>query len=193
MVLGEALFAQGRYGESEAEYDKALALNPSSADILLFSAGNLPLMGQAERAVPLADRAVQLNPNHPGFYSFYLSPAYYFGRRFADVVAVVGRVPKVQRFSVQHLFLAASLAELGRQAEAGAAAAELRRQQPNASAELAVNTGSLLASQRDLLVKDLRAAGLPVCATEDDLAGIAQPVRLPECQTERLKRAAIKS
>jgi hypothetical protein len=63
----------------------------------------------------------------------------------------------------------------------------------DASAELAVNTGSLLDSQRDLLVDGLRTAGLPLCATEDDLAGIAQPVRLPECKTERIKRAATRS
>lgn len=193
VVLGEALFWQGRYGESTVEYDTAIALNPSRADILLFSAGILSQMGQVERGVALADRAVQLNPNHPGFYSFYLSPAYYFGRRFADVVAAVESAPEAQRFSVQHLYLAASLAELGRQAEARAAAAELRHQQPNISAELAINTGSLLAGQRDLLVEGLRAAGLPVCAAERDLAGIAQPVRLPECQAERSRQAATRS
>ena len=184
LVLGEAMFSQGRYGESAAEYDKAMALNPNSADVLLFSAGNLSQMGQVERTVELADRAVQLNPNYPSYYSFYLCPAYYFGRRFADVVAVVGRLPEVQRFSVQLTFLAASLAQLGKRAEAEKAAAELRRQQPNFSVELAVNNGSLLASQRDLLVEGLRAAGLPLCATVDDLAGIAQPVRLPNCQAE---------
>ena len=182
LVLGEALFGQGRYGESVAAYEKALSLNPNSADILQFSAGNLSQMGQVERAVELADRSVRLNPNYPGYYSFALCPAYYFAGRFADVVAVVGRLPDVQRFPIQQTFFAASLAKLGRQEEAATVAAELRRQQPNFSAELAVNTGSLLASQRDLLVEGLRAAGLPVCAMKEDFAGIAQPVRLPECQ-----------
>ena len=185
LVLGEALFSQGRYGESAAEYDTALALNPNSADVLLFSAGALSQMGQVERGVELADRAVELNPHYPSYYSFYLCPAYFFGQRFDDVVAVVGRLPEVQRFSTQQTFLAASLGKLGRQAEAATAAAELRRQQPNASAELAVNTGSLLASQRDLLVAGLRSAGLPLCGTEDDLAGIAQPHRLPDCESQR--------
>jgi TolB-like protein/class 3 adenylate cyclase/Tfp pilus assembly protein PilF len=193
VVLAEALFGQGRYGESVAEYDKALAINPNSADILQFSAGNLAQMGQVERAVELADRAMQLNPNYPGYYSFALCPVYFFGQRFADVVAVVDKLPEVQRYLIQLTFLAASLAELDRNEEATAAAAALRAQQPGASAELAVNTGSLLDSQRDVLVDGLRTAGLPLCATEDDLAGIAQPVRLPECKTERIKRAATRS
>ena len=117
----------------------------------------------------------------------------YFGRRFADVVAVVDRLPEVQRFLTQQIVFAASLAKLGRQAEATAAIAELRRQQPNHSIELAVSDWSLLASQRDLLIEGLRAAGLPPCATEDDLTGIAQPIRLPECQTGRAQRAATRS
>ena len=183
-VLGEALLAQGRHGESAAEYDRALALNPSSADILVFAAGNLAQMGQVERAVELADRAVQLNPTYPGYYSFYLCPAYYFGGRFADVVGVIRRLPEAQRFSDQQVFLAASLGQLGNQAEATVAAAELRRQQPNFSVELEISNGSLLARERDLLVEGLRAAGLPLCATVDDLAGIAQPVQLPGCQAE---------
>jgi TolB-like protein/Tfp pilus assembly protein PilF len=193
VLLGDALFNQRRYGESAAAYDRALTLNPSSADILALVAGNLSLMGRVERAVELADRAVRLNPSYPFYYSFSLCPTYYFSQRFADVVAAVDRLPEAQRIPIHLTFLAASLAKLGRQEEAAAAAAQLRARQPNASAELAVNIGSLPEGQRDLLVEGLRGAGLPLCATEGDLLGMAQPTRLPECESERIQRSATRS
>src|SRR4051812_30075883 len=81
VVLGEALYNQGRFGESTAEYDIALRLNPSSADILALAGGILCFLGQPERAAGLSDRAVHLNPVHPRFYAYYLGPAYCTGPR----------------------------------------------------------------------------------------------------------------
>ena len=57
----------GDLARAEAEFDKALSLNPNSADILTFYAGWASSFGEPEKGVEAAERAMRLNPNMPAW------------------------------------------------------------------------------------------------------------------------------
>ena len=189
--LAEALFNQGRFAESVAEYERALELNPSSADIAAF-AGNLAFLGQPERAAASADRALQLNPNYPAFYPYYLGPAYFLANRPSDAVRVIESLPSEQRNAFINTPLAGSYAVLGQERRAAKAADEIRNADPSFSVEKALATSWQFSrdQERQLFVEALRRAGLPVCADVSALADLPAGNRLPDCETERAKGAA---
>ena len=64
-ALAFALGEQGDLAESEAMFDRALALNPSSAEILTSYASWASTFGKPEAGVEAAQRALRLNPNMP--------------------------------------------------------------------------------------------------------------------------------
>ena len=115
-ALAEAMQDQGRFSESIAEYERALQLNPSSADVAAF-ASTLAFLGQPERAAALADRALRLNPSYPAFYPYYLGPAYFLAHRPGDAIRILASVPPDQKQPVHHC------AARGRICHAGPAAA----------------------------------------------------------------------
>jgi tetratricopeptide (TPR) repeat protein len=57
---------------AESEFDKALRLNPGSADLLSTFAGWASNFGEPEEGVAAADRAIRLNPDTPAWalYNF---------------------------------------------------------------------------------------------------------------------------
>src|SRR5205085_2301238 len=52
------------------------------------------------------------------------------------------------------------------------------------SIERTVNEPSWSDAERQRLIETLRKAGVPPCATEDELKAADKPVRLPECQAK---------
>ena len=62
-ALGEALAHAGDLVQAQAEYDKALSLNPNSAEILTLYSGWASTFGKPEEGVAAAERAMRLNPN----------------------------------------------------------------------------------------------------------------------------------
>lgn len=191
-VLGDALYNQGRFEESAAAYERALTLNPSSADIASFAA-YLAFLGQPERAAALADRALKLNPNYPPFYPYFLGPAYFLASRPNDAIRILASVPLEQRNLLITVPLAGSYAMLGQQQEAAEAVDEVRRADPSLSGEAAVATLWKFArdQERRLFVDALGKAGLPLCAPDSALADIDAKDRLPECEAERAKASSV--
>jgi tetratricopeptide (TPR) repeat protein len=190
-VLGDALYNQGRFGESTAAYDRALTLNPSSADIATYAA-YLAFLGQPERAAALADRALKLNPTYPAFYPYFLGPAYFLAGRWGDAVRILASVPPDQRNLLITVPLAGSYAMLGEQQAAAKAIDEARRADPSLSGETAVAALWKLSrdQERRLFLDALVKAGLPLCAPDSALASIKAGDRLPECEAERARLAA---
>jgi tetratricopeptide (TPR) repeat protein/predicted AlkP superfamily phosphohydrolase/phosphomutase len=62
--LGRTLANQGKLNEAEAEFHKALALNPNDADALLNLATVAALRGSPARAEQLVKQALAANPDH---------------------------------------------------------------------------------------------------------------------------------
>ncbi len=79
---------------------------------------------------------MRLNPRHPAVYPMSLGWAYRVAGRYAEAIAPLKKVLILNPNYVPVLFnLAICYAELGRQEEARAAAAELLRLVPNFSVE----------------------------------------------------------
>lgn len=65
LALGGAYAYQGKAEQALAEFDRAEALSPSDADLLLVIAWSLPAFGKTDRALSLAERALKLNRTIP--------------------------------------------------------------------------------------------------------------------------------
>jgi tetratricopeptide (TPR) repeat protein len=182
-ALAFAYALTGRLPEAEAEVTRAIAENPANIHVLVIAANILPFAGKPELGARYADKALRLDPRmQPGNIAG-VTFAYFFARRYDDVMAVLVRIPREgynRRLTFVH---AATLAQLGRTSEVGAARDRLLAQYPNISAELALNREfRVLRQQEEELVLDsFRRLGLPVCASPEDLAGLAGPKRLAEC------------
>ena len=65
LVLGHAFAYQGMREQALDQFAKAETLAPSNADLLILIAWYLPQLGQPDRAVELAEKALGLNPTIP--------------------------------------------------------------------------------------------------------------------------------
>jgi hypothetical protein len=79
--------------------------------------------------------------------------------------------------------------QLGLGADTAAASAELLQQDPDYSAERWLNeTGSYTRDiELKLFLDSNRKAGLPICATEEQVANYPDMKRLDQCEQERAK------
>jgi TolB-like protein/Tfp pilus assembly protein PilF len=106
-------------------FDRALAISESDAFALGCSAVALSWMGEPERAIERAQRALRLSPFDTLNYMAYdaLSVAYFHAGRYEDACEAAQRaIESNPGFSVPHTLLAAAFVRLGRRAEANAAA-----------------------------------------------------------------------
>jgi len=91
--------------------------------------------------------------------------AYFFARRFEDVIAVASRIPQNARGLGIRLLLTLSYALLGRKQEADRARTELLAHYPSVSAELLLSQEWRMArDQEALFLEGFRAAKLPLRA-----------------------------
>ena len=108
-----------------------------------------------------------------------LAYAYFMVGRYEEASRLMLRVPEESRGKFS--YLSASLGALGRKEEAKSAVAHLMAISPGLSIERTVNEPSWGDAERPRLIETMRQAGVPACATKDDLKGIEKPIRLPEC------------
>jgi tetratricopeptide (TPR) repeat protein len=186
VILAFTSTVSGDMAEAKASTERALELNPSSADILNQAAINMSFLGEPERGAEMCDRAYQLNPSPPYWYDADCFENYFFVGRHTDAVDGIDRYHA--RALVPSSFLlyrAASLAEPGRTEEAAAAIEELRQLDPMMSLEMFLNT-TAFSRDRELqqILGSARKAGVRACAGEGELAFVASPRRLPECLTQ---------
>jgi TolB-like protein/DNA-binding winged helix-turn-helix (wHTH) protein len=181
----------GDFAQSEAEVERGLRLNPSSADIMMKAALSLAYLGQPERGAELCDRAFRLNTMPVVWYAIHCVESYYIVGRYADAIDMVRRThawipPNPYWMSLQ---LAAE-AELG-DGSAAATLAEFKRRFPGVTAEdLGYATTFRRPEDRDKLVASMVKAGGPVCAPPDRVGALPQPMHLALCDAERAKEAA---
>ncbi|MFV1264166.1 hypothetical protein QML07_29960, partial [Klebsiella pneumoniae] len=70
--------------ELDSLLERALALNPSSADIAVWFAAWSGNLGEPERGAQVVDQALRLNPRFPPWYRNAMREAYFFSGRFED-------------------------------------------------------------------------------------------------------------
>jgi TolB-like protein/class 3 adenylate cyclase/Flp pilus assembly protein TadD len=182
-ALAWYLAIRGRLTESEHEIRVGLESNPANVSALIFASSILATNGKPEEGAALADKVLRIDPRaNPGSLNT-IKDAYYFARRFQDTIDLVSRLPDNARARGSRVLLTFSYALLGQKNEADEARAQLLEKYPTVSAELMLNEGwgFMAPAAESLFLDGFRAAGVPVCAKEEDLAKIVKPIRLPEC------------
>jgi adenylate cyclase len=145
--------------------DRSLALTKSSALAFAFSSIIRAWTGDIATAVEQAEHALRLSPLDPLIWMPYNSLAYahFAARRFLDAATAASRVIQTNPgFSVAYILCAASLASLGRSADAKAVVQRLVELQPGLACGTAIlQTRFENPEHRAALHDALRQAGLP--------------------------------
>ena len=180
-----------RHGKGEqalAEFDRAETLAPYDADVLLLIAWSLPQFGETARAVNLAERALMLNPHYPDWYNQGLSFVYFFGEQYDKSVKY--RLLVKEPHALDYAFLAMAYAYLGRTGDAEAAAANVKKLDPEWIAERYLSEGGGYAEKEaEFFVDGARKAGLPACVPADKLKDMPNLIRVKSCDQQRAKIA----
>ena len=182
MVLGYAYRMLNDYERATHELDRGLELQPNSPDLLMLYVENLPMLGNPQKGVELAERAIRLNPNYPAWYLYGLHRVYYFAGEFEKALAAARQAQELSG-----PLLAAIYGQLGRNAEAAEGAANVLKLDPDWSAEREISDTGAFARQAelDLYLDGIRKAGLPVCASATALQQRPEMKRLPICKQAR--------
>ena len=149
-----------------ASAERAIALNPMEGYTLAYLGMLMAYGGDWERGCALAERAMQLNPNHPGWYRF---PKAFNAYRLGDYRGALETVLKVNLpgFWRTQLLLAAANGQLGEHAAADTAVQELLRIRPRYGAMARDDLKKWHDEElKEHLIEGLRKAGLDV----DDVA-----------------------
>lgn len=186
-ALGQALMWNGETAQGLVEFDRAEALAPNDADTLALIAVNIAASDSA-RAVPLAERAVLLNPHYPNWYNYSLYWAYFFQEQFDKSLKYVKLVtgPSINERS----FLAMLHGYLNQPDQAKQAAAEVLKEDPHWTAEKFLTKWSVNGvHETELVAEGARKAGLRACATVAELKDNPNLIHVKSCDAERTKAA----
>ncbi len=154
------LYLKRRYDEAVSEYERALTLNPNFADLLADWGVALAHLGRADEGIEVIKKAMRLSPHYPDWYLECLGTGYYHARRYEDAIAALNRMSRNNPNS--SVYLAASYAQSGREAEARAVATGILEAKPDFCLKRWAEKEAFK-NQADLnhFVDGLRKAGLP--------------------------------
>jgi TolB-like protein/cytochrome c-type biogenesis protein CcmH/NrfG len=133
--LAQALFFQKEFQSFRNAAERAVALNPMDGNSIAFLGELLTYAGDGERGMALAERAKQLNPNHPGWYWY---ADFYNAYREGDYRGALNFVLKSNlpgHWGMQAA-MAATYGQLGEPAAAGKALRELLKLRPDFAATI---------------------------------------------------------
>ena len=135
-VLGYVYLWKKQHVQAIAELEEAIVLSPNSADGLAGLGGILNWAGNPEKAIGLIKKAMRLNPKDPYWYLWILGHSYFLTNHHEEAIETLKSVlDRNPYFMPAHFYLAASYIEQGRQEEARAEVAELKRLGSRTSAE----------------------------------------------------------
>jgi hypothetical protein len=152
-------------------------------NVMLMGSAILASNGHTDEGVALADRVLKIDPRANSGTLNTIKDAYFFSRRFEDLVGVITRIPENARSRSSRLFFTMGYAFLGRTAELEAARKDFIQNYPKVSAELMLNQDwtSLPTEQENLFIDGFRKAGLPLCATPDQLTKVPILKHISDC------------
>ena len=159
--LGHVLVFKRRHDAAIAAFERAFALNPNFIDNRFAFA--LSCAGEHARAIEVLEANIRLDPFQPVIFSLgAMGMANYMLKRYDAVRLLRECASRLPNLQACHVFLASAYAQSGQLEEAGAAAAEVLRINPNFTIErwrcLAVYRNPEDAEHR---IDGLRKAGLP--------------------------------
>jgi TolB-like protein/Tfp pilus assembly protein PilF len=162
VTLGYTLVMARHYDEGLAQAERALELEPTSADVIYNYATILLFIGRGEEAIPFFNSAIRLNPKPPNKYIRHLASAYRDTGRYEEAIALVKKaIDREPRDIISHIILTATYGMAGRDEEARAAADEILKINPHFSLERFVKVHPYKDPvMRDRYYNSLRKAGL---------------------------------
>jgi TolB-like protein len=165
-ALASALFFRREFGAFRAAAERSLALNSMDGLTGAYLGFQIAYSGDWDRGCALAKRAIELNPNHPGWYWFPLFFNAYRQRDYRRALEIVVKV-NMPGFWRTHFALAAAYGQLGEQEAARNAIQELLKIRPDFAAagrdELRKWWDSALTEH---LIEGLRKAGLEIAGEQ---------------------------
>jgi TolB-like protein/Tfp pilus assembly protein PilF len=168
-LLGLAYLLQREPEKAIAEGEKALVLGPTNAQAHVLLAVSMNDVGRFDDAIRLVEKAMRLHPYYPAYYLSWLGGGYRMTGRYEDALTVynqlLGRSQKGEFPVVNaHLYLVDLYAEIGKEEEARAHAAEIFKIEPGFSLKSIRGISSYDYIDPALLerrLKALRKAGIP--------------------------------
>jgi tetratricopeptide (TPR) repeat protein len=133
-ILGMVCLWKKEHEQAIGHLQRAIALNPNSADTLDQLAHVLSFAGRPEEAIGLGKKAMRLNPLYPPLYEWTLGHAYFLVGEYEQAIDALRRVlDRNPAFHPAHIYLALSLARLGRVDEVQSEVAEFTKLTPDMS------------------------------------------------------------
>jgi adenylate cyclase len=162
-VLGLVLAIKGEYEKGISEAERAVELNPNSADAHARFAMTLNFAdSRREEAIASFKQALRLNPVPPVYYLVHMSVAYAREKSYEEALAVCEKAVIRQPDNLMaRIFLTAMYGLAGRSEQARIEAREVTRISPKFSLEHASITWPIRdQTTKDRFLESLRKAGL---------------------------------
>ncbi len=165
-ALARALFFRKEFPGFRIAAERAIELNPFNGPTLAGLGAMISYAGDWEHGSAIVERAMKLNPRHPGGYWF---PLFYNAYRQCDYRGAlnIGLKINLPDFFATHEALASAYGQLGEREAAGKAVRDLLRLKPDFVASVREELGKWF--DRDLVehqIDGLRKAGLEVAGTK---------------------------
>jgi TolB-like protein/Tfp pilus assembly protein PilF len=160
-VLSWLYATKRQYDKAIAESERAVSLNPNSAESYMRLGLVLAYAGRAEEGIPYMQNALRLNPFPSINYFSNLATIYRESGHYEKAIEASKRALRGEpNTQIPYITLAISYIRLGREEEARAAAAEIRRINPKFSLESYAKVTPFTQPSAERMIEDLRKAGL---------------------------------
>ena len=136
-VLSYVYLWKKQHEQAIAEAERVITFDPNDAENYAALGNILIFAGRPQEGIGLIEKAMRLNPRYPPVYLSWLGQAYQLTGRQEEAIAALKRaLTHSPDLLPVHRELAVIYSELGREAEARAATAEVLRISPNFSLEV---------------------------------------------------------
>jgi TolB-like protein/predicted ATPase len=167
-VLAQSQFFRHDLDAFRSAADRAMSLNPRDSNSIGILGLLIVLSGEFEHGADIARRAMELNPNHAGWYHFGPIWESFHNRDYEKALEHAKQVNMPGMFG-QHLVVAAACGHLGRYAEAEAAVNDLLAYDPDIASSIRQNIENwhFVSGLVEPLMEGLGKAGLKVAPGDD--------------------------
>jgi tetratricopeptide (TPR) repeat protein len=134
--LGCVYLWKKQHKQAIDELEKAIALDPNSADGYDSLGDILSWAGRPKEAIEQTKKAMRLNPIYPPYYLWHLGHAYFLTGQYEEAITAFKKaLDRNPKFWPPYAYLAAICGEQGREEEALAEVAEVLKFSPSFSLE----------------------------------------------------------
>jgi TolB-like protein/Flp pilus assembly protein TadD len=164
--LAQVLFFQKEFQTFTQAAERSAALNSMDGNSIASLGEMMTFSGNWERGLALAERAKQLNPNHPGWYWYANFHHAYSQHDYQTALDFALRVNLPGHWA-SHATIAAAYGQLGQREAAAKALRDLVKLRPEASSTVRKDMGKWWTAQDvEHFIDGLRKAGLQIAGEE---------------------------